>query len=369
MERIETVGKEGLHQLLHLVPDASILVKADQTIALANRQAERLFGYQPGGLLGENAEKLFPGAAWSTCLKSLSRVVEDQRAAPVTGKALNACQKDGHSLPVEISLCSLTIEKQPMTVVSIRDASERKSKEAALACRHAELVHASRISGMADLSASLAHELNQPLTAILANTRAIQRFLQNPQPDLGEVGHVLEDIVEDDKRAARIVRRYRSFLELGERHTEELDLNEMVGDVVLFLQNKALIHHVTIEVMLAEGLGNPRGDRIELHHVVMHLMTNAMDAMTHDKESRSLTVRTFSCEDRGVGVAVRDRGPGIDPEASDRLFDPFFTTKKRSAGIGLFICRNIIEAHGGSLWHTPNQDGPGVTFSFSLPVR
>jgi PAS domain S-box-containing protein len=250
---------------------------------------------------------------------------------------------------------------------SNRDVTERKlAEEEALRARE-ELAHVSRVSTMGELTASLAHELNQPLAAILSNAQAARRFLAMAEPDLEEVCEALADIIEDDRRAGRVIRGLRDLLKKGDVEAEPLDVNSLVREVVALTHSDAVARNIAIRLELASDLPAVHGDRVRLQQVLLNLLLNGAEAMEHvEAEARALTVQTAR-HDASVVVSVRDAGVGLNEDNIDRIFDTFFTTKPGGLGMGLAICRSIVEAHGGRLWATANADR-GATFQFTLPV-
>jgi two-component system sensor kinase FixL len=219
---------------------------------------------------------------------------------------------------------------------------------------------------MGELAASLAHELNQPLAAILSNAQAARRFLAMAEPDLEEVREALADIIEDDRRAGRVIRGLRALLKKGDVEAEPLDVNSLVREVVALTHSDAVVRNIEIRLELASDLPPVHGDRVRLQQVLLNLMLNGAEAMEHiEAEARELIVQTAR-DEAGVLVSVRDAGVGLDEHNIDRIFDTFFTTKPGGLGMGLAICRSIVEAHGGRLWATANTDR-GATFQFTLP--
>jgi C4-dicarboxylate-specific signal transduction histidine kinase len=217
------------------------------------------------------------------------------------------------------------------------------------------------------LSGSLAHELNQPLTSILSNAQAAQRFLSGNGSDLEEVREILADIVAEDKRAGEVIQRLRLFLKKGEVQQQELDLNDVVQEVLKIARTDLMHHRVVVDTGLAPALPKVTGDRVQLQQVILNLLVNACDAMTaNDEDDRKLLVTTQADADRGVCVSVMDRGCGIPAERVDKVFEPFYTTKSHGTGLGLSICRTIVAAHAGKLSASNNADR-GATFYLSLP--
>jgi two-component system sensor kinase FixL len=232
-----------------------------------------------------------------------------------------------------------------------------------------EMAHIGRVSAMGELTASLAHELNQPLTAILNNAQVAQRFLAAEVVDVAEMREILNDIVADDKRAADVIRRLRLLLKKGDLEYASLDLNEVVTEVARLVASDAAIRDVPMRVEAAADLPRVRGDRVQLQQVVLNLVLNGLDAMREPGTSdrKSLVIRTFNDSAAVVGVAVQDTGPGIDEKSVDHIFDALYTTKADGIGMGLAIARTIVDAHGGRLTAQNNEDG-GATVQFTLPV-
>jgi signal transduction histidine kinase/integral membrane sensor domain MASE1 len=252
-------------------------------------------------------------------------------------------------------------------VVSSTEVTERKEAELEAQRSRQELAHFARVSTVGQLTASIAHELNQPLTGILTNARAGLRFLDAGPPDTAELRDILSDIVDDDKRAAEVIRRLREILRKGEIQHVLLDVNVLVADVVRLLNSDAIIRNLTVTLDLHPGPILAYGDRVELEQVILNLLLNAMDAMAEVGDGDRTIVVTTEATLETVHVAVRDRGKGVNVTGSDRLFEPFFTTKPSGMGMGLTIARTVIEGHGGLIWATDNAGG-GAVFHFALPA-
>ena len=233
---------------------------------------------------------------------------------------------------------------------------------------HAELAHLSRVTMLGELSGSLAHELNQPLTAILSNAQAAQRFLAHDTVDLDELRDILKDIVDEDKRAGEVIRRLRLLLKKGEVQHQPIEVNEVVLDVLKLVRGDLVNQGVTTHTELAPGLPLLRGDRVQLQQVLLNLVMNACDAVAGGPAGdRKLIIRTALAEGEGIRVSVADRGVGLAPDHLEKVFEPFFTTKPHGMGLGLSVCRTIITAHGGKLWAENNPDR-GATFHFTHPA-
>jgi C4-dicarboxylate-specific signal transduction histidine kinase len=247
------------------------------------------------------------------------------------------------------------------------DITQRMRTEQELLERRSELAHLSRVTMLGELSGSLAHELNQPLTAILSNAQAAQRFLQRPQPDLGEVAEILDDIVEADKRAGEVIRRMRDLMTKGEMQVQLLDINRLIQDVLKVIRVDLANRQVTVHTQLSLEIPLAKGDGVQLQQVLMNLLLNAADAM-HDLPpgERRITVSTRRHERGGVQVCVDDSGAGVPESQWEEIFTAFHTTKPGGMGLGLAVSRTIVHAHGGTL-SVRNLPAGGASFCFELP--
>jgi PAS domain S-box-containing protein len=246
-----------------------------------------------------------------------------------------------------------------------QDITDRKRAEEA----RRNLAHATRVSMLGALAGSLAHELNQPLTAILSNAQAGSRFLANSIPDIAEIRGLLHDIAQDTKRAGEVIRQLRMLVKKDEPKFETLDLNRLIQDVVRLLRSDTVIRKVGIALDLDSDLRSVRGDSVQLQQVMLNLMLNGFDAMKEVPESeRKISVRTRQPDTGLIQIEVSDCGTGIHPEQLARVFEPFQSTKPDGLGLGLSISRSIVEAHAGRLWAENNPDR-GATFYLTLPVH
>jgi len=249
------------------------------------------------------------------------------------------------------------------------DITERKRAEAELRRQREDLAHVTRVSTMGELAASLAHELNQPLTAILSNAQAAQRFLAAQPARVEELREILDDIVQDDSRASEVIQRMRALVKKEELAFAPLDLAGVVHEVAALIHSDAILHGVRILLEFNPDLPPVRGDKVQLQQVVLNLLLNAFDAMRDSPANeRVVAVRVELAAVRTVRVSVRDSGTGLTGDKLDQIFQPFYTTKRDGLGMGLSISRSIIDAHGGRLWADNNPDR-GSTFYFTVPVE
>jgi two-component system sensor kinase FixL len=361
-------SEQRFRAVVEAVPSAILVVDEKGLITLANQQAEAMFGYPRAELIGQAMDRLIP--------EPFHRPVADrprpwvpgpQAEAMGTGPDLLARRKDGSEFPVEAMLAPLQTGTGAFVLASVLDITERRRLEQATARQRDELAHLSRVAMLGELSGSLAHELNQPLTAILSNAQAAQRFLALSPPRTDKLAEILTDIVKANHRAGAVIVRLRSMLRKEESKCLVLNLNNVVEESLRLLRSDLLARHVTVQSDLAERLPSIEGDRNQLQQVLLNLLMNGCDAMDGQATDRRLTVRTQQTGQATVEVTVSDRGLGIPVADLDRVFDPFVTTKAQGLGLGLTICRSIVEAHGGRLWATNPAQG-GATLHCELPA-
>jgi signal transduction histidine kinase len=238
---------------------------------------------------------------------------------------------------------------------------ERQYREAQMA-----LAHANRVATMGQLTASIAHEVNQPITAAVTYALAARRWLSAAPPDFGEVNEAIAGIIKEGDRASEVIGRIRALIKNAPPRKDALSINDTILEVVALTRGEAANNSVLVRTQLAEGLPPVQGDRVQLQQVMLNLIVNAIQSMSGVADgNRELHVSTVNMESEGVCVAVRDTGLGLSPESLSRLFEPFYTTKPEGMGMGLSICRSIIEAHGGRLWATPCEP-QGALFQFTI---
>ena len=249
------------------------------------------------------------------------------------------------------------------------DIDERMRAEEALNKARSDLAHVARVTTVSALTASIAHEINQPLSGIMTNAGTCLRMLANEPPDIDGARETARRMIRDGDRASDVITRLRSMFSKKEFTLEPLDLNDVAREVIALSLSELQQHRVVLQVELAGDLPCVPGDRIQIQQVILNLLRNAADAMTdvHDRP-RQLLIKTDREGDDRVRVSVRDAGRGLRRESMDQLFDAFYTTKSEGMGIGLYVSRSIVERHHGRLWAEPN-DGPGANFSFWIPVN
>jgi two-component system, LuxR family, sensor kinase FixL len=364
------IGEERFRRVVEAAPNAMIMVNQEGQITLANQQAEKTFGYPREELLGRPMEMLVPERVRSDHRGFRHDYFCDPQARPMgAGRELFGRRKDGSEVPVEIGLSPIHTSKGPLVLASIVDITERKLAELEAARQRHDLAHLSRVTTLGELSSSLAHELTHPVTAILSNAQAAQRFLANDDVDLDEIREILNDIVTQDQRAGEVIHGLRLLLKKGEpqKQSDDVDLNEVIRDVVNLMRGDLINRNVTVDTDLAQNLPAVTGDRVQLQQVLLNLALNGCDAMAdYNFQERRLLIAS-QWENGAVRVSVSDSGCGIPEEKMEQVFERFFTTKKKGMGLGLSVCRTIINAHRGKIWAT-NNGGCGATFHFSLPI-
>jgi PAS domain S-box-containing protein len=249
-----------------------------------------------------------------------------------------------------------------------RDITERKRVEESLQIAQAELAHATRMATLGELTATIAHEINQPLGAIVTHGQACLRLLSRPAPDLERVRESLDHTVSDTLRASEVIKGIRTLLNKADPEKEILNINETIRDVVALALNELKKNHVSVRTELEANLQSVVGNRVQLQQVVLNLILNGSEAMSGEGSfPRDLQIKSETTISDEIMVAVRDSGKGLDPIDAQHIFEPFFTTKQKGLGLGLSISQKIIDAHGGRLWATANEDR-GLTFRFTLPI-
>jgi PAS domain S-box-containing protein len=335
----------------------------DTTLTFVNEAYCRFFGRRREELIGRQFLELIPEGDRAAALEHVASIGKEPRPVAYQQKVLmpdgSICWQEwvGHTI------------RLPRGVVELqgigRDVTDRKRAEEA----NQRLTHLSRVAMLGELSGSLAHELNQPLSAILANAQAAQRFLAHNPANFDEIGDILQDIVRDDKRAGEVIRRLRVLFRKEEMQHQPVDVNEVVQEVMQLMRSELMNRQVSVVTRLAPELPLVKGDRVHLQQVLVNLVMNGCEAMTADSErGPRLSLQTRVVDANGVEVTLIDEGTGISPDQVERIFEPFVTTKAQGLGLGLSVCRTIIQAHGGRLWASNNADR-GATFRFTLPAH
>ena len=255
-------------------------------------------------------------------------------------------------------------EGEPCNLTTVIDRTERYE----LLRNRQQLAHLTRVSTLGELAGSLAHELNQPLTAILSNAQAAQRFLATQPVDLAEVREILHDLVEDNHRASEVIRRIRALVKKGELEAAPLSIASVIRDVALLVHSDAIVRGIRVFVTVAPELPPVHGDKVQLQQVMLNLLLNAFDASESCSSlNPQVTIEATLADVDTIRVGVRDGGAGLAGDTVDKLFLPFFTSKRDGLGLGLSISRSIVEMHRGRIWAENNKER-GATFYFTLPI-
>jgi PAS domain S-box-containing protein len=346
--------------ILTALPDLVFLLSVDGTFLDVHPREHPHFLSAPDRFLGRKVTEVMPPDLANQITRRLAQVMTE-------GSARLEYDVTVGNEPLHFEARMVPSGPKRILVVA-RDVTESKRAQDEAARSRLELARISRLTMLGEITGSLAHELNQPLTAILSNARAAQ-ILLGSHPLGAELSEILQEIAEASLRAGDVIRRVRTWIARDQLQPQpqQVDANDIVTDVERLLRSELIIRQVRLSLSLQPGLPPVSADRIQLQQVILNLSLNGMEAM-HDRpgSERHLSIVT-SLVEGGVQVAVRDVGSGIDREHLHRLFDPFFSTKPSGLGIGLSICSSIVSAHGGRIW-AENNAGPGATLFFTLPV-
>ena len=345
--------------------DSILLRTEDGKLVDVNQNACESLGYTRDELIGMTPRDLVDPSEDPAFFRSVG---ERLNAGEVFAFESRFRRKDGTVLPVEVRVRPFWQHGQRFFLAIARDITDRKRAEKErehLRQLEAELAHINRVSIMGEMTASIAHEINQPLSGVVSNGSACLRWLAADTPNLEEAREAARRIVRDGKRAGEIIARIRALVKKAATPMAQLDLNETVAEVLALMADEAKRKGVMIRTEFAEDLAIVLGDRVQLQQVVLNIIMNAIDAMS-DAPSKQLLITT-SNEAIQVRVTVQDRGKGLDPGETEKIFEPFYSTKSGGIGMGLSISRSIVRNHGGNLWATANDTGPGTTLQFTIP--
>ncbi len=358
-------SEDRLRRVIDTIPAHAWSAVPEGSVDFVNRRFLEFSGQPLKDLLGWG---------WGNLLHpdDLPRFADQWRVAVATGEPMEGQARvrraDGAYRWLLIRNVPLRDESGHITnwYGSAIDIEEHHRAEEALRQAQTDLAHVSRVTTLGQMAASIAHEVDQPLSGVVINANACLRFLANPTPNLDEVHDGLQAIARDGRRASEVIARIRALARGAATEREPLDINQMIREVLILADGEARRTQARLRTELAADLPKVLGDRVQLQQVVLNLLRNGLDAMTGVVDRpRELVIRTLKDATAGVLVAVQDSGLGIDPQHANRIFEPFYTTKRTGIGMGLSISRSIVTQHGGKLWAVPN-DGPGTTFHFTV---
>ena len=361
-----TPQSEGLRLVLETTLDAVIVMKSDGIVVDWNDRAVSIFGWSREEAVGRTlGELVIPERYREAHKKGLRRYLENRKGEVIRRRIeVSGLRKNGDEFPVELSVSPIQESEGILFVGCLRDLSERN----ALRLAQLELGRVMRSMAMGEMAASIAHEINQPLTAIASNGNAALRWLRGARPNLDEARAALKKIVADSLRTGEVITGIRSMFRKDSQIKTSLDVNELIREVLALLRGEIEHQQVLVRAELFDGLPQIPANQVQLRQVIVNLITNAVDAMsTVSDRSRVLSVKTGVHESKNFLIKVEDSGIGIDPQNTDRIFAPYFTTKSNGMGMGLSICQSIIESHGGRLSVAVGQPY-GSIFQVFLPV-
>lgn len=354
-----------LSSILDTVPDAMIVIDEQGIIQSFSSAAERLFGWTSAEAVGRNVRLLMPAPNKDAHDGYLDRYYRThERRIIGIGRVVVGERKDGSTFPMELAVGEMRTEDGRFFTGFVRDLTERQQTEARLQELQSELEHVSRLTALGEMASALAHELNQPLSAIANYLRGSVRLLGVEEVPRERLTEALGKASDQALRAGEIIRRLRDFVSRGETERRLESLPKLIEEAGALALVGAKEHGVRVQFDLDPTVNLVLADRVQIQQVILNLIRNAIDAM-EDSTRRELRVVARPAEDDMVQVSVSDTGPGVSRDVADQLFQPFITTKRHGMGVGLSISRTIVEAHGGRIWAEPNLDG-GASFHFTL---
>ncbi len=356
-----------LQSILDTVPDAMIVIDTSGIIQSFSSAAERLFGYSAGEIIGQNIKVLMPSPYRENHDGFIKRYLDTgERRIIGVGRIVVGERRDGSTLPIELSVGEMKSANRRFFTGFIRDLTERQETETRLQELQSELVQMSRLTAMGEIASTLAHELNQPLSAITNYLKGSRRLLEDIKDEpVSTVRDAISKAAEQALRAGQIIRRLREFVSHGENEKRVESVSKMVEEASALALVGARERGIRVRFNFANSSDFALADKIQVQQVLVNLIRNAIEAM-EEVPRRELTVSTLPSNGGMVRVSVADTGSGISPDIAEQLFQPFFTTKPQGMGVGLSISRTIIEEHGGKIWIEPNPEG-GTIFRITLP--
>ena len=360
-------SEERFFKAFRASPDAIVISHSPTNRILeVNARWQDMFGFSREEVIGRTAGELgiemtdadvsrMRGMMAATGFIRETEINLQRRQTGVSLRAVLACER-------------VDVGGEPCHITMLRDVTERHRSEQTIAAQRRQLTHLGRVAVLGELSGAIAHELNQPLTAILANARAAQRLMTRPSVDYQEINSILGDIASDDLRAGAVIRRMRDLIRNGDSEPQFTDANDVIREVLTLAHGDLMLREVMVTARLSPSIPAVPADRVQLQQVLLNLVVNACDAMADNPRGDRALLLSSELDGNSVRVSVRDHGSGITTDPVEAVFEPFHTTKEHGLGLGLAICRSIVSAHGGKLWAVNNPDR-GATFHMSLPIE
>ncbi len=366
MTRNALAQQAHLQSILDTVPEAMIVIDERGIMQYFSNAAERLFGYRADDAIGQNIKVLMPSPYRENHDAYLERYRRTgERRIIGIGRVVVGQRKDGSTFPMELAVGEMRSGAQRFFTGFIRDLTERQQTEARLQELQSELVHISRLTAMGEMASTLAHELNQPLSAISNYLKGSRRLLEGESGERPEMMRdALEKAADQAMRAGQIIRRLRDFVSRGESERRVENITKLVEEASALALVGVKDRGIRVTFQFDPAVELVLADRVQIQQVLLNLIRNAMDAM-EAAQARDLAISVVPADTNLVRVSVADSGSGIEPEVAEQLFQPFVTTKRHGMGVGLSISRTIVEAHGGRIWVEPNPGG-GTIFHFTL---
>ena len=358
-----------LSAILDTAVDGIITIDESGIIESVNTATERIFGYSGDELVGNNITMLMPSPYREKHDGYIARYLGTGEPRIIgIGREAEGQHKDGRRFPIDLSVSEVRVGGSRLFTGLVRDISARRRAEDEARRRSADLAHAARLSTIGELTSGIAHEVNQPLTAIVSFAEACLRMLRSGKADSQKLEDALGQIAVQGQRAGHIIRHLRQLARKGESERVQIDLGHLVRDVLGLFSNELHASGIALHLMLDESGPAVKCDRIQIEQVVLNLVRNAMDVLEEGPaEGRELTIRTRADSGGTIELTVEDTGEGLGADGGERIFELFFTTKADGLGMGLSISRTIIEDHGGRLWASPHPGG-GAIFHVTLPA-
>ena len=352
--------------LLNLTHDSIFVRTFDDVIRFWNRGAEELYGWKAKDALGKTTHELLH-TRFSVPMEQIQ--AELLRTGRWEGELMHTTAEGTQLVVASRWALQLDAENRPVAILETNnDITSQKRAEESSRQAQADLAHVSRVTTMGELTASLAHEINQPIAAAVTNAHTCLRWLNRERPNVSEARQAATRIVKDVSRASEIITRIRSLFKKAPPERELVDVNELIREMVLLLHDEAVRSSILIRTQLAANVPRIVGDRVQLQQVFMNLMLNAIDAVKATDQSGEVSVSLREGDDGQLLISVSDTGVGLPNERAEQIFNAFYTTKPQGTGLGLTISRSIVESHGGRLWATTNA-GRGTTFHLTLPEK